>query len=198
MKLFLREIEESDKKEIEEMALEFKNANDEYPFEGVSNLKKVIEESFEEFYKGLECNKHIDEIYPNWANQTTYVLVDENNHIYGLTNLRHELKGKLFEIGGHVGYAIRPNERGKGFGTLQLQLTLELMDMMNIDRALITCRENNIGFAGFYQHIMESHTTASSIANVVTNKSNYLNSSYSRIGIGCYDNGTLYWVVLMI
>ena len=59
-------------------------------------------------------------------------------------------------------------------------------------------RENNIGFAGFYQHIMESHTTASSIANVVTNKSNYLNSSYSRIGIGCYDNGTLYWVVLMI
>lgn len=145
MKLFLREIEESDKKEIEEMALEFKNANDEYPFEGVSNLKKVIEESFEEFYKGLECNKHIDEIYPNWANQTTYVLVDENNHIYGLTNLRHKLKGKLFEIGGHVGYAIRPNERGKGFGTLQLQLTLELMDMMNIDRALITCRENNIG-----------------------------------------------------
>ena len=145
MKLFLREIEESDKKEIEEMALEFKNANDEYPFEGVSNLKKVIEESFEEFYKGLECNKHIDEINPNWANQTTYVLVDENNHIYGLTNLRHELKGKLFEIGGHVGYAIRPNERGKGFGTLQLQLTLELMDMMNIDRALITCRENNIG-----------------------------------------------------
>ena len=53
MKLFLREIEESDKKEIEEMALEFKNANNEYPFEGVSNLKKVIEESFEEFYKVL-------------------------------------------------------------------------------------------------------------------------------------------------
>ena len=71
MNLFLREIEESDKKEIEEMALEFLNANDEYPFEGVSDLKKVLEKSFEEYFNNLEINKHIDEIYPNYANQTT-------------------------------------------------------------------------------------------------------------------------------
>lgn len=40
MKLFLREITLEDKTEIENMALEFQNANDEYPFEGVSDLKK--------------------------------------------------------------------------------------------------------------------------------------------------------------
>lgn len=145
MNLFLREIEDTDKKEIEEMALEFKNANDEYPFEGVSDLKKVLEQSFEEFYNNLEINKHIDEINPNYANQTTYVLVDENNHIYGMANLRHELKGKLFEIGGHVGYAIRPSERGKGYGTIQLKLLIKVMNEMGIEKALITCRENNIG-----------------------------------------------------
>lgn len=145
MKLYLKEPTMEEKEEIEKMALEFSEANDEYPFEGVSDLKKVLEKSFEEFYNNLETNKHIDKIYPNFANQTTYVLIDENGHIYGMANLRHELKGKLFEIGGHVGYAIRPSERGKGYGTIQLGLLLQKMNEMGIENALITCRENNIG-----------------------------------------------------
>lgn len=41
MNLFLREIEINDKKGLEEMALEFQNANDEYPFEGVSDKKGI-------------------------------------------------------------------------------------------------------------------------------------------------------------
>lgn len=143
--LFIRQIVKEDKKEIEEMALEFEEAEDEYPFEGVSNLKKVLNDSFEQFYDDLETNKHIDEINPNFANQTTYVLTDDNGHIYGLANLRHELKGNLREIGGHVGYGIRPTERGKGYGTIQLGLLLEKMKELNIEQALITCRENNIG-----------------------------------------------------
>ena len=144
MNLYLREIEEDDKKEIEKLALEFQEANDEYPFEGVSDLKKVINNSFEEYFNGLEINKHIDEIYPTYANQTTYVLADDSNHIYGLINLRHELKGKLTEVGGHIGYGIRPSERKKGYATLQLKLILDKLKELNINQALITCRENNI------------------------------------------------------
>jgi predicted acetyltransferase len=145
MSLILRKITIEDKKEIEEMALEFLNANDEYPFEGVSDLKKVLDKSFEDFYNNLETNKHIDEIYPAYANQTTYVLADESGHIYGLANLRHELKGKLIEIGGHVGYGIRPSERKKGYATIQLGMLLEKINELGIEQALITCRENNIG-----------------------------------------------------
>lgn len=144
MNLYLREIEKDDKKEIEKLALEFQEANDEYPFEGVSDLKKVINNSFEEYFNGLEINKHIDEIYPTYSNQTTYVLADDSNHIYGLINLRHELKGKLMEVGGHIGYGIRPSERKKGYATLQLKLILDKLKELNINQALITCRENNI------------------------------------------------------
>lgn len=144
MNLYLREIEKDDKKEIEKLALEFQEANDEYPFEGVSDLKKVINNSFEEYFNDLEINKHIDEIYPTYANQTTYVLADDSNHIYGLINLRHELKGKLMEVGGHIGYGIRPSERKKGYATLQLKLILDKLKELNINQALITCRENNI------------------------------------------------------
>ena len=102
MSLYLKEPTMKEKKEIEEMVKEFATSNDEYSFEGLSNFKKVMEESYEEFLNLLEINKHIDKINPNYANQTTFVLIDENGHVYGGINLRHELKGKLFEMGGHV------------------------------------------------------------------------------------------------
>ncbi len=143
--LYLKEPTMEEKTEIERMIQEFSEANDEYPFEGLGIFKKVYEKGYEEFYQSLEKNKHINDINPNWANQTSYVLIDSNGHIYGAANIRHELKGKLFEIGGHIGYAIRPSERGKGYGTLQLALLLKKTDELGIEKALITCRENNLG-----------------------------------------------------
>ena len=145
MELYLKEPTMDEKEELIKMVNEFADANDEYQFEGLGNFKKIYDSFYEEFYDGLEVNKHINQINPEWANQTSYVLIDENGHIYGAANIRHELKGKLREIGGHVGYGIRPSERGKGYATLQLKLLLEKMDKMGIDNALITCRENNIG-----------------------------------------------------
>lgn len=143
--LYLKEPTMEEKEELEKMIREFSLANDEYQFEGLGSFKKIYEASFKEFYKGLEENKHISEINPNWANQTSYVLIDKNGHIYGAANLRHELKGKLFEIGGHISYAIRPSERKKGYGVLQLSLLLKKAKEMGIKKVLITCRENNIG-----------------------------------------------------
>lgn len=142
-KLYLKEPTMEEKKEIKEMVEEFFKANDEYPFEGVSNFKKV-QTSYEEFLEEVTLNKHIDRIKSDFANQTTYILIDEDGHIYGCANVRHELKGKLYEIGGNVGYAIRPSERHKGYGTLQLRLLLEKMNELGIENALVTCRENNI------------------------------------------------------
>ena len=147
MNLYLKEPTIEEMQKIVEMCKEFEESNDEYKFEGISNFKNITEENYNEFLQGLEKNKHIDEINSNWANQTTYVLIDENGHIYGAGNIRHELKGKLIEIGGHIGYAIRPSERGKGFGTKQLILLLEKTAKMGIEQALLTCRENNIGSA---------------------------------------------------
>ncbi len=113
MSFLVREITKNDKQELESMAKEFQNANDEYPFEGINNFQNILDHSFEEFFNSLEKNKHISDTNPNWANQTSYVLTDEFGKIYGAANVRHELKGKLFEIGGNVGYAIRPSERKK-------------------------------------------------------------------------------------
>lgn len=145
MRLFLKEPGVEDKKEILDMVCEFGTCSDEHPFEGVSVLKGVTSESYVDFLRKLEESKHIEDTHLEWANQTTYVLTDETGHIYGMSCLRHSLKGDLINIGGHVGYAIRPSERGKGYGTIQLRLILEKAYEMGIKEVLVTCRENNIG-----------------------------------------------------
>lgn len=144
MKLFLKEPTIDDKDEIIKMCEEFRNSSDEYKFEGLGNFKDVVSDNYEEFLNNCEKNKHIDKINPNFANQTTYILIDESGHVYGGGNLRHELKGNLINIGGHIGYGIRPSERGKGYGPIQLRLFLEKAREKNIERTLLTCRENNI------------------------------------------------------
>lgn len=74
---------------------------------------------------------------------TTYWLLNEQR-IIGAVNLRHHLNEGLLQIGGHIGYGIRPSERGKGFAIEMLRLALEKAKEKNIDKALITCKKENI------------------------------------------------------
>ncbi|MBS4174592.1 GNAT family N-acetyltransferase [Bacillus sp. FJAT-49736] len=83
----------------------------------------------------------------NWVPDSTYWLVDKNNRVIGVVNIRHDLTEKLFRIGGHIGYGIRPTERRKGYATKLLALSLEKVKELSITKVLITCDENNIGSA---------------------------------------------------
>ena len=57
MELYLKEPTMSEKDELIKMVNEFAAVNDEYPFEGLGNFKKIYEKSYEEFYDELEVNK---------------------------------------------------------------------------------------------------------------------------------------------
>lgn len=74
---------------------------------------------------------------------STYWLVDGGEFI-GQTNVRHRLNDHLMQIGGHVGYDIRPSERGKGYGNKILELALQKAKELNIGRVLLTCGTANI------------------------------------------------------
>ena len=78
---------------------------------------------------------------------STYWLVDEENNILGVSNLRHELNKELQKIGGHIGYGILPSQRRKGYGTLILKLSLIEARKMGIGDVLVTCHKDNIGSA---------------------------------------------------
>lgn len=63
--------------------------------------------------------------------------------VLGVAKLRHMLTPTLEDIGGHIGYSIRPSERGKGYGTLILALTLERARELGLSRVLLTCDTDN-------------------------------------------------------
>jgi predicted acetyltransferase len=81
---------------------------------------------------------------PKIVQENIFWLVGERR-IYGRSGLRHRLTPSLEDVGGHIGYDIRPTERRKGFGTLILKLTLEKARQIGLNRVLVTCDTDNTG-----------------------------------------------------
>lgn len=67
--------------------------------------------------------------------------------VLGVTSLRHYLTPLLEDVGGHIGYSIRPSARRRGYGTRILALALEKARERGFERVLVTCDTNNIGSA---------------------------------------------------
>ncbi len=63
--------------------------------------------------------------------------------VAGRLSVRHALNEFLLQQGGHIGYGVLPAFRGRGIGKRMLQRGLELTAALGIQRALVTCDENN-------------------------------------------------------
>ena len=74
--------------------------------------------------------------------QSTYWLYVDGKPV-GFGKIRHRLTDKLRADGGHIGYAIRPSCRGKGYGSLQLRMLLQEAKRLGIDQALVTIQNGN-------------------------------------------------------
>jgi len=84
---------------------------------------------------------------------TWYFLMDDGvDKILGRLSIRHRLNEHLLNNpGGHIGYAIAPSERRKGYATEQLRLGLEKCREMGIGPVLVTCHKENIASARVIQ-----------------------------------------------
>ncbi len=65
----------------------------------------------------------------------------------GRVSIRYELNDWLRQTGGHVGYAIRPSFRQRGFGHRALALALVRLQERQVYRALLTCADSNFASA---------------------------------------------------
>lgn len=66
-----------------------------------------------------------------------------DRRLIGFVDIRHKLNDDLLNYGGHVGYSIRPDERGKGYGKRQLALALAKCRELGLTRALVCCQADN-------------------------------------------------------
>ena len=83
-------------------------------------------------------------VHETWVPSSTYFAV-VNDKIVGTVNIRHELNDYLINVGGHIGYSVRPTERRKGYATEILRLALEKCRELGIKKALVTCNSDNRG-----------------------------------------------------
>jgi predicted acetyltransferase len=75
---------------------------------------------------------------------TTLWWVDGDEWL-GRLSIRHELTDVLRELGGHIGYVVRPSARRKGHAAHMLAAALPIARDLGIDPALLTCDSDNVG-----------------------------------------------------
>lgn len=73
---------------------------------------------------------------------TTLWWVDGEEYL-GRLAIRHRLNEQLLELGGHIGYDVRPGRRREGHATAMLRASLPHAHALGIDPALLTCDHDN-------------------------------------------------------
>lgn len=130
--------------------------------------RKMYEEVIQELWDGWFELHHPDSIFRGWERDfpqlimsleadkawislgrvpsTAFFLVDTDaNKILWAISLRHHINHpNLIFRNGHIGYGIRPSERGKWYATQMLKLGLQEAKKLWIEKVLITCNCQNI------------------------------------------------------
>ena len=77
----------------------------------------------------------------------TFLVAEVDGEIVGRSSVRHELDPYLARVGGHIGYAVRPHARRRGYATEVLRRSLDLLRAQGVRRVLVTCDHDNIASA---------------------------------------------------
>ncbi|MDR6638529.1 GNAT family N-acetyltransferase [Paenarthrobacter nitroguajacolicus] len=74
----------------------------------------------------------------------TYRWITEDQRYVGAIAFRHFLTPALLNSGGHIGYGVRPSDRGRGAASWALrELTAQLAAQPGPERVLLTCDDAN-------------------------------------------------------
>ena len=125
---------------------EFRAAGSE--INGTGSLDRVLDGwNFEQVLE--RCLNMADPEYARRAGRCpgkTFLLIRSgDDRLVGTINVRWDLNDAMLRFAGHIGYGIRPSERRKGFGKLNLYMGLKEARKLGLDRVMLGCSVSNIG-----------------------------------------------------
>jgi predicted acetyltransferase len=99
---------------------------------------------FARLVEGLKTDARPETVLPPDIVHQTMLWFVEGDEWFGRLAIRHRLTPALNELGGHIGYAVRPSARRHGYATQMLTQSLPVAAGLGIDPALVTCDTDNI------------------------------------------------------
>ena len=114
----------------------------------IQDFRKEYLASGESMDGGASLRKY--EKTQDWLDQlepdtSQYIYVDDEGKVVGILQLRHKFNDFLRKYAGHIGYAVRPSERRKGYASQMLAGVLPECRELGIMDVLVTCLESNEG-----------------------------------------------------
>ena len=103
-------------------------------------------QSFAEFVQAVEDHRRGRNLEPDRV-ESTWLLADVDGAVVGRSSIRFELNDFLRAKGGHIGYAVRPAHRRRGYANEILRQSLIVARAGGVGRVLVTCDDDNIGSA---------------------------------------------------
>lgn len=98
---------------------------------------------------------------------STFLLAEVDGHLVGRLSVRHELNDYLREIAGHIGYAVRPAFRRRGYAIAILRHGVGVARSLGLDRVLVTCDDDNVASAAVIERcggVLDAVVTVGSLA----------------------------------
>ncbi|EID25526.1 acetyltransferase, GNAT family [Streptococcus oralis SK1074] len=129
----------SDKETVLEMMAEFEQTQSAHDG-GFWDAENFV---YEEWLKNNQDHEMGINLPEGWVPDIQLVAFSIDGQAVGFLNIRLCLNDFLLEEGGHIGYSIRPSERGKGYAKEALRQGLQIAKEKNIKKALVTCSVEN-------------------------------------------------------
>jgi len=136
--VFLRELSVEDGEEIFEL---LQDIPPEFGF--MNGMHGKDREAFQHWLVKHAAMARGEQVDPGFVPSTDFWLFVDGRPV-GYGKMRHFLNEKLLEHGGHIGFAVRRAERGKGYAPVLLRELLAAASHRGIERTLLTCDDGNV------------------------------------------------------
>jgi len=134
-------------KEHEFKANEFKKEFFDYGEKVINGSGLLDQLEYMEWLEHAEKYRMAETAGDDWVPSNTFLAVrKDDGKIVGIIDVRHHIQHPfLLEYGGHIGYAVRPSERRKGYASKILKLALEYARTIGLSRVMLGCYTDNTG-----------------------------------------------------